>query len=1352
MKVLYITPHLSTGGAPRYLLEKIKLLNDVCDIYCIEYIDITGGVLVVQKSEIQKILGNKLITIGEDKNQILKEISRIAPDIIHFEEMPEYFCDYEVAKAIYNSDRKYKIFETSHDSSFDPQNKLFFPDKFLFVSEYQRQMMKSVDVDSEVVEFPITYKNKSNRLDALKKLDLDPNLVHIINIGLFTARKNQKELIDYARELTHLPVQFHFVGSLADNFKSYWEDAIKDLPPNCKIWGERSDVDSFYDAADLFFFASRGFEHDKETSPLVIKECIGWNLPIFLYNLPVYCNMYDKYSNMLFLSIDKKENLNSLSNKITEVYKDNIVKYINPDCYSISFNHEDEMTFYINTCYLQNAFYKNKMHIVMKDIDSLTTFYSNRNSEFMLGVDYWYTPMFNFSFSADESFRGFIVEFYDLNYNLLFTKELFLKNSEKHPQKIEYNLKNPFDRTFWNYQEFFIHKVIETNFPSLDMSKLKTVFDLGANNGLFIQKMLSYGVESVHAFEPNPNALTNLYDRYKNNNNVKIINKAVSSKCDKLTFHYHPENSTISAFNRDHLVPHLPSNELIEIQVDTIRLDRYCDMNSINNIDLLKIDVEGAEYDILENLDDNFYKKVQNLLIEFHDNNNQQLKNLIQFIREKGFTINDFADVHKTVCEEQIYNIVNGTFLAKKINNNAILTVIVPTYNHEKYIEQCIDSLLMQKTNQEFNIIISDDCSTDRTFEIIQKYKNIKNISFHKTEKNMGSCNQKRFIDMVALCNTKYFCFLDGDDYYISENKFQKQLDFLEKNPQYVFHSPCCRYSTDASEVIRYGVLKEVTFKDNVFSNYAYSSVLYRVDLIKNNLSIFDKYIHEDIFDFYWILPLVLLNYGNGYSEQDENADCVYRFHENSEFSSLNDREKSIRVSKQAKKLIELHGDDFLNSFLKINRNKDHITLTVNKIDYKFSGFIDVYNIDTNEMISNKEFIKICEITKEQVLTEDKTICTDIFWHNINIPEKAKIKIDFFDKNHNFILSKTSVYTKTALTTDVFFHSENNLQNFIEYSNNMKKTGLPLLLMTNSKFDSSVLDHVDYLIHDKENRLFEHAYDGYTTLILYYITSYCKYNIPTPAKQKHGLSVLSNFYRSLVYLKSLDYTHIIKTEADCNIKEPHKINEILNDMIENDKKALVYIHNDDGVLFTSFHIMYFEIDFLLSLFPKINNEEDYRNFIKNNSFLAAEEFITKLIMPHKDKITIKDSNYIFTDYGDSVWNKIMTPLESEKIKHGYLADIFKTVDINGNLIENVFTTAVINMSSSAKNIGIFEIKIDDKPSFTHVLDVEGYGVVKNDNFTFKNKAEITIIKNDERKHFTIYNSREIDNYIDFNKK
>lgn len=1351
MRILYITPHLSTGGAPRYLLEKIKLLNDICDVYCIEYIDITGGILVVQKSEIQKLLGNKLITIGENKHQIIEEIKRIAPDVVHFEEMPEYFCDYEVAKDIYNPNRKYKIFETSHDSSFDPKNKLFFPDKFLFVSEYQRQMMKSIDVDSEVVEFPITYKTKSNRLQALKKLDLDPNFVHIINVGLFTPRKNQKELIEYARKLTHLPVRFHFIGSLADNFKSYWEDAIKDLPPNCKIWGERHDVDNFYDAADLFFFASRGFEHDKETSPLVIKECIGWRLPIFLYNLPVYCNMYDKYDNMMFLSLDKEKNIQHLTNKITEVYNEKIVKYINPDCYSISFDNKDQ-SFLINTNYLPNSFDKNIMHIVMKDVDSLTTFYSNRNTEFTLGVNYWYIPMLNFSFTSDESFRGFIVEFYDLNYNLLFTKELFLKNSQKHPNKIEYNLKNPFDRTFWNYQEFFVHKVIENNFPSLDLSKLNTVFDLGANNGLFIQKMLSNGVKNVHAFEPNPNALINLYDKYENNNNVKIINKAISSKSDKLTFHYHPENSTISAFNRHHLTPHLPPNELLEIQVNTIRLDDYCNLNSINDIDLLKIDVEGAEYDILENLDDAFYKKVENILIEYHDNHSGQLRNLIKFMRDRGYIINDFCDVHKRISEEESYSCINGTFLGKKQNNNAILTVIVPTYNHEKYIEECIDSLLIQKTNQEFNIIISDDCSTDRTFEIVQKYKNHKNITFHREEKNKSSSCLNRFVNLLSMCKTKYICFLDGDDYYISEHKLQKQIDFLERNPQYVFHSPCCRYSTDLPQVVRCSTLKEVTYKDNISANYAYSGVLYRIDSVKNDLSIFDKYVDKDIFDFYWVLPLVLLNYGKGYNERDDIATCIYRIHNNSEFSSLTDQEKTNKVFKQARKLIQLHGDEILDSCLKIKRDKNILNLECSELNYQFSGFIDVYNEDTNEKILNKQFIYICQIPKDNKIVDDKQVYTDIAWHPINIPEKAKIKIDFFDKNHNFLLTKTSKYIKTALTTDVFFHTEDNLKNFVEYCANMKKTNLPLLLMTNSKFDSSVLNHVDYLIYDKENRLFEHTYDNYSTLILYYVTDWARYNIPTPAKQKHGLSVLSNFYRSLVYLKSLGYTHVIKTEADCRIKETDKIIEILNDMIEKDKKSLVYIHNDNGLLFTSFHIMYFEIDFLLSLFPQINNEKDYRDFIKNNSFLPAEEFLTKLLIPHQEKIIIKDSKYIFTDYGDSVWNTLMTPLESQKLKYGYVAEIFKTVDADNNLVENFFTTAVINLASSHKNTGVFEIKIDDKPAFTHVLEIQGMGTIKSDHFKFNHKAEITVIKNDERKHYIIHNSNQIDNLIHLTKK
>ena len=51
LKILFVASHLSTGGGPQYLLKKIQLLNDSCEIYCVEYDDITGGVLVVQKKQ-----------------------------------------------------------------------------------------------------------------------------------------------------------------------------------------------------------------------------------------------------------------------------------------------------------------------------------------------------------------------------------------------------------------------------------------------------------------------------------------------------------------------------------------------------------------------------------------------------------------------------------------------------------------------------------------------------------------------------------------------------------------------------------------------------------------------------------------------------------------------------------------------------------------------------------------------------------------------------------------------------------------------------------------------------------------------------------------------------------------------------------------------------------------------------------------------------------------------------------------------------------------------------------------------------------------------------------------------------
>lgn len=316
-KLLFVAPHLSTGGQPQYLLKKIKSLIDQYEIHCVEYDDHTGGVLIVQREQVESLCKNRFYVLDSKKDRLLDIIEQVKPDIIHFEEMPEYFMDMKLAGKIYRSDRPYLIVETSHDSSFESSRKKVFPDQFIFVSNYQKQNVASLGVKSEVIEYPVGVKLRKDRETGLKFLGLDVNKKHVFHVGLFTPRKNQKEFIEYARMMEHDNVQFHCIGNMADNFKHYWEPLIKNLPHNVKVWGERKDVENFYSCMDLFLFTSRGHVNDKETAPIVIKEAISYNVPSLLYNLPVYLNRYNEYSNIEYLDeLDPYKNVELIQKKL----------------------------------------------------------------------------------------------------------------------------------------------------------------------------------------------------------------------------------------------------------------------------------------------------------------------------------------------------------------------------------------------------------------------------------------------------------------------------------------------------------------------------------------------------------------------------------------------------------------------------------------------------------------------------------------------------------------------------------------------------------------------------------------------------------------------------------------------------------------------------------------------------------------------------------------------------------------------------------------------------------------------------------------------------------------------------
>lgn len=113
------------------------------------------------------------------------------------------------------------------------------------------------------------------------------------------------------------------------------------------------------------------------------------------------------------------------------------------------------------------------------------------------------------------------------------------------------------------------------------------------------------------------------------------------------------------------------------------------------------------------------------------------------------------------------------------------VNVLMVTYNHEKFIAQAIESALMQKTNFEYEIVIGEDRSTDRTRDIVvdfqRRFPDKIRLILH--EKNVGG--RKNFERTLAACRGEYVALLEGDDFWVSAEKLQKQVDFLDEHPEY---------------------------------------------------------------------------------------------------------------------------------------------------------------------------------------------------------------------------------------------------------------------------------------------------------------------------------------------------------------------------------------------------------------------------------------------------------------------------------------------------------------------------------------------------------------------------------------
>ncbi|MGM9645858.1 MAG: CDP-glycerol glycerophosphotransferase family protein [Eubacteriales bacterium] len=124
------------------------------------------------------------------------------------------------------------------------------------------------------------------------------------------------------------------------------------------------------------------------------------------------------------------------------------------------------------------------------------------------------------------------------------------------------------------------------------------------------------------------------------------------------------------------------------------------------------------------------------------------------------------------------------TTVRKKVNP-IMVSIVTVTYNQKEYIKECLDSLVCQKTNFRFQILVGDDCSTDGTTDIVRQYaKRYPGLIVPVLRrKNVGS--MRNFGDLCerAVAASPFVAFCDGDDYWTDENKLQYQYDYLVAHP-----------------------------------------------------------------------------------------------------------------------------------------------------------------------------------------------------------------------------------------------------------------------------------------------------------------------------------------------------------------------------------------------------------------------------------------------------------------------------------------------------------------------------------------------------------------------------------------
>lgn len=199
------------------------------------------------------------------------------------------------------------------------------------------------------------------------------------------------------------------------------------------------------------------------------------------------------------------------------------------------------------------------------------------------------------------------------------------------------------------------------------------------------------------------------------------------------------------------------------------------------------------------------------------------------------------------------------------------------TFMHEKYIRECIEGILMQKTTFPVQVLIHDDASTDGTVDILReyehKYPHLIKVFYQKENSYSKPDKYERRAEFRKWRIGKYEAMCEGDDYWTDPLKLQKQVDFLEANPHcsFCFHSSMIRYINRGIEYVvhDYGNSNKVFKSEDLFSgkiNMWTASILVRTNIVTSIPNNLPQLKYGDVRLKFWAASKGCIGYiGGGY-------------------------------------------------------------------------------------------------------------------------------------------------------------------------------------------------------------------------------------------------------------------------------------------------------------------------------------------------------------------------------------------------------------------------------------------------------------------------------------------------------